>query len=264
MIRPSERELKSCCAAFYEEPMLRVLLGDVLHPGGLRTTMRLGKRLGLGPADQVLDIACGPGRSALCLTDTFGCRVTGIDYSARSVAEAKTAASDSAAGCVNFVVGDAERLPFRDEQFDAVVIECSLCLIPDKEAAVGEMRRVLESGGRIGIADLALEQPLPPIVDEMLSWVACVAGARPTEGYRRLLQEAGFVDLGLEDASWALADIVEEVGRKLFLLDVAFGLGKLSHLPVTPAEARGWLREARRWIADGITRYVLVTARRQR
>ncbi len=243
--------------------MLRALLGDVLHPGGLRTTTRLGKRLGLAASDRVLDIACGLGRSALHLTDTFGCRVTGIDYSARSVAEARTAAGGFAtAGRAQFAVGDAERLPFCDGQFDAVVIECSLCLIPDKEAAVGEMRRVLEPGGRIGIADLALEQPLPPRVDELLSWVACVAGARPTEGYRRLLQEAGFVDLRLEDASWALADIVEEVGRKLLLLDVAFGLGKLSQLPFTPAEARGWLGEARRWIADGMTRYVLATGRR--
>ncbi len=238
--------------------MLRALLGDVLHPGGLRTTTHLGRQLGLSAADRVLDIACGPGRSALHLADTFGCRVTGIDYSARSVAEARTAA----AGRASFVAGDAERLPFCDRQFDAVIIECSLCLIPDKEAAVGEMRRVLEPGGRIGIADLALEQPLPPRVDELLSWVACVAGARPSDEYRRLLQEAGFVDLGIEDASWALADIADEVGRKLFLVDVAFSLGKLSSLPVTPVEARGWLRDARRWIADGRTRYILLTGRR--
>ncbi len=96
-------------------------------------------------------------------------------------------------------------------------------------------------------------------MDELLSWVACVAGARPSEEYRRLLQEAGFVDLWIEDASWALADIAEDVGRKPFLLDVATGLGKLSDLPVTPAEARGWLNEARRWIADGKTRYALMT-----
>ncbi len=48
-------------------------------------------------------------------------------------------------------------------------------------------------------------------MDELLSWAACVAGARPSEEYRRLLQEAGFVDLRLEDASCALADMAEDV-----------------------------------------------------
>lgn len=264
MIAPSSRDhRKSCCVGFYEEPVLRAVLGDVLHPGGLPTTTQLGRLLNLEPGDRVLDVACGPGRSVAHLVDTFGCRVTGIDLSARSIAEAKLAADTSAhPGRPQFAVGDAEHIPFRDGEFDAVVIECSLCLIPDKQAAAGEMRRVLKRGGRIGVADLALEEPLPPQVDEMLAWVACVAGAKPAEGYRRLLQEAGFADLRLEDASRALADVVDEVGRKLFLLDVAVGLQKLPELPITPAEARNWLREAQRWIAERRARYVLLTGRR--
>jgi arsenite methyltransferase len=249
---------------FYEEPMLRALLGNVLHPGGLRTTTQLGRLLGIESGDRVLDIACGPGGSVVHLVDTFGCRVTGVDFSARSIAEGKTAVGASAvAGRAQFAVGDAECLPFPDGVFDVVMIECSLCLIPDKKTAAGEMRRVLRPGGRIGVADLAIEKPLPSLVDERLAWVACVAGAHPAAGYERLLKDAGFVDLRLADASWALTAIVEEVGRNVFLLDVAAGLGKLPDLPITPAEVRDWLREARRWIARGVTRYILLTGRRQ-
>ncbi len=53
--------LKSWCATCYEQPALRLLLGDALHPGGPAATVRLGRRLGLAPEMDVLDVACGPG-----------------------------------------------------------------------------------------------------------------------------------------------------------------------------------------------------------
>ncbi len=249
--------LKSWCAACYEEPALRLLLGDELHPGGPATTVGLGRRLGLTPGMDILDVACGPGRSARHLVEAFGCRVTGIDYSVRAIAEARAAVPGSP-----FVAGDAERLPFADCRCDAVVIECSLCLFPDKQAAVAEMYRVLKPGGRIGIADVALERPLPPGLDATVAWVACLAGACPTAGYRRLLEDGGFSEVSVEDASWALAALVRELGRRLLLLDVAAGLGKLSPLPISPSWARQWLTEASRWIADGSARYLFLTGRR--
>lgn len=251
-------ELKSCCARFYEAPALRLLLGGVFHPGGLRSTEQLGEWIGLRRGERVLDIACGPGRSAVHLARTFGCCVTGIDYSPRTVQEARA----SADGQVQFVAGDAERLPFGDGQFDAVVIECSLCLIPRKAIAVAGMRRVLKPGGRIGIADLALEQPLAAAARDLAAWVACLSGADTTEGYRRRLAEAGFADVTMVDATWALTDAVGQVGRALFFADVARGVGSLPDLPVTPVEVRGWLDGARRWIADGRARYAFFSGRR--
>lgn len=250
-------QLKACCAAFYEQPVLKALFGDILHPGGLRATTHLGRLLDLTPSDDVLDVACGPGRSARHHMRTFGCRVIGLDYSWRSMREAQR----SAGGSGYFLVGDGERLPFADGRFDAVTIECSLCLFSQKGAALREMYRVLKPGGRIGIADLALEQPLPSAWDHLAVWVACVAGACTTEGYRQSLRHAEFADVVVEDASWALADLAQQIGERLFLLDVASGLGKLS-LPVAPSEALAWLAEARRWIADGRARYILMTGRR--
>ncbi len=250
--------LKSCCARFYETPALRSLLAGVFHPGGLRSTERLGAWLGLTSGERVLDIACGPGRSAVHLARIFGCRVTGIDYSLQTVHEARNGAD----GQVRFIVGDAERLPFGNEMFDAVVIECSLCLIPRKVMAVAEMGRVLKPGGRIGIADIALEHALPSAVRDLAAWVACLGGALTVEGYRRLLAEAGFAEVAMADATWALTDAVGQIGRTLFLADVARGVWGIPALPVTPADLRGWLDEAQRWIIDGRARYAFFSGRR--
>lgn len=72
-------EIKACSAAFYESPMARTVIGDVLHPGGLPLTHQLGKIIGLGRGDLVLDVACGRGETATYLAGRFGCHVTGLD-----------------------------------------------------------------------------------------------------------------------------------------------------------------------------------------
>ena len=74
----SDHEVKICCATFYQSDLARVLLGDVLHPGGLALTRYLGGAIGLGPGDRVLDVACGRGASAVHLAERFGCHVTGL------------------------------------------------------------------------------------------------------------------------------------------------------------------------------------------
>lgn len=124
------------------------------------------------------------------------------------------------------------------------------------------MRRVLKRGGRIGVADLALEQPLPDGARDVAAWVACIGGAHTTAEYRRLLLDAGFADVGTMDVSWALTEAVGQTDRMLVLADVARGVGALPELPFAPAEMRGWLDEARRWIADGRARYVFLSGRR--
>ena len=57
--RKEAREIKTCYATFYQSDIIRLLLGDVLHPDGLKLTGYLGTVVGLGSEDKVLDIACG-------------------------------------------------------------------------------------------------------------------------------------------------------------------------------------------------------------
>jgi SAM-dependent methyltransferase len=251
-------QLKCCCAAFYEEPVLRRFLGNSLHPGGLRATTQLGESLDLRPGDRVLEVACGPGLSIGHLTRMFGCRMVGLDYSLRSLTEAQAQRAEEA----YFIVGDGERLPFVDGEFDAVIVECSLCLFPDKATAVGEMGRVLKPGARVGVADFALERSLPAATSNLLAWAACVTGASTTDGYCQLMSAANFREISVTDASWALTELAEKLDRMSFMLDLAHAVGGGTHLPVTSAQARDFLQEAHRWITDGLVRYIFLTGRR--
>ena len=85
--------LKACCAAVYGQEWLSLLVGESLHPGGLELTRHLGQRLRLGPADRVLDIACGTGTTSVFLAQEFGCHVTGVDYGAQQIERATAAAA---------------------------------------------------------------------------------------------------------------------------------------------------------------------------
>jgi len=188
----------------------------------------------------------------------FGCRMVGLDYSLRSITEAQAQHAEGAC----FVVGDAERLPFGDGEFDAVIVECSLCLFPDKTTAVGEIGRVLKPGARVGIADFALERSLPAATSNLPAWAACVTGASTTDGYCQLMGAANFGEIGVTDASWALTELVERLDRMSFMLDLAHAVGGVIHLPVTSAQARNFLQEAQHWITDGLVKYIFLTGRR--
>src|SRR5258708_39802803 len=151
----------------------------------MRLTERLGVLLGLDAQSRVLDLAAGRGTSALHLAREFGCQVIGVDYSARNVALAQeAAAAQGLAGRVQFARADAEHLnTLADASFDAVVCECAFCTFPNKQAAAAEIARVLVPGGHLGLSDLTRSGPLPPELDGLLAWIACIADALPIDGY---------------------------------------------------------------------------------
>src|ERR1035441_9532397 len=117
-----EQDVKRCCATFYGSDFARLLLGDSFHPGGTRLTERLGELLALTRESHVLDVASGRGTSAFHLAELFGCKVIGVDLSEENVGQTTAAAAERGlAGHVSFQLGDAERLPFSDETFDAIL-----------------------------------------------------------------------------------------------------------------------------------------------
>jgi ubiquinone/menaquinone biosynthesis C-methylase UbiE len=176
----SPTAIKQCCAAAYDSDAVKLLLGDSLHPGGLALTERLGRMLNLGPQSRVLDVAAGRGTSALTLAARFGCEVIGLDYSWRKVDAAKRDASERGLSrTVRFYCGDAERLPFADGAFDAIVCECALCTFPNKQPAAKEFARVLRPGGRFGLSDLTRQGTLPSELESFVAWIACIADAQP-------------------------------------------------------------------------------------
>lgn len=153
--RPADpAQLESCCAQTYGSDVVALLLGESYHPGGLSLTRRLATALGLRPGQRVLDVAAGPGATARLLAGEYGALVDGIDLSSAVVARARSMAQRAGLGdTARFHVGDAERIPLPDSQFDAVVCECALCTFPDKPAAAVEIARVLRVGGRVGLTE---------------------------------------------------------------------------------------------------------------
>jgi arsenite methyltransferase len=257
----SPANLKQCCAAAYDHDAVRVLVGDPLHPGGAQLTERLGRILNLGPDTRVLDVAAGRGDSALELAARFGCEVVGLDYGRRNVESARHQARERGlVDRVSFYCGDAERLPFADALFDAIVCECALCTFPDKPAAVGEFARVLTPGGRVGLSDLTRRGPLPRELEGLEAWIACVADARPIEDYRALLAGGGLkVDL-TEEHDRALIDFVERIRSRLFATEIMVGLKNVELPGIDLAIVKDIVRHALAAARAGKLGYAIVTA----
>jgi arsenite methyltransferase len=253
--------LKQCCAAAYDHDAVRILVGDALHPGGAQLTERLGRILNLGSDTRVLDVAAGRGDGALELAARFGCEVVGLDYGQRNVEAAKYRAGERGlADRVSFYCGDAERLPFSDASFDAIVCECALCTFPDKPAAVAEFARVLKSGGRVGISDLTRNGPLPRELEGVAAWIACVADARTLDEYRALLTGAGLAVGVTEEHDDALVGFVEAIRSRLFATEIMVGLKKVELPGIDLAMVKDIVRHVYAAAKSGTLGYAIVAA----
>lgn len=259
--KPTPDTLKQCCAAAYDHDAVRMLVGDVLHPGGTQLTERLGRILNLGPDARVLDVASGRGDGTLVFASRFGCQVVGVDLGRRNVeAATKEARKLGLADKAAFYCGDAERLPFADETFDAVVCECALCTFPDKPTAAAEFARVLKPGGRVGISDLTRSSLLPRELEGVAAWIACVADARPVEEYRALLAGADLAIGETEAHDGALVDFVAAIRSRLFATEIMIGLKKLELPGIDLATVKDIVRCALAAAKSGALGYAIVTA----
>lgn len=253
-------DLKACCDAVYSSDALRWLVGESLHPGGLRLTRRLTEALGLGPGDLVVDLASGTGTSAIEVARVTGADVVGIDISRANVALAAQRAVDARLPSrVSFLQGDAEALPLAAASVDAVICECALCLFPDKDAAAREIARVLRPNGRLALSDVTAEpEALPAALRSAAAWTTCAAGARPLVEIAAILERAGFAVDELEDHSESLDELVAVIETRLDLASLLRTIpGSLASRLV---DARELVRAARTAIAEGTLGYGAVYA----
>jgi ubiquinone/menaquinone biosynthesis C-methylase UbiE len=252
--------VKSCCATLYESDYVRLLLGDSFHPGGVQLTSRLGEVLQLNANARVLDVASGKGTSAIHLAETFGCTVVGVDFGQENVREAnEIAAAKGLNARVSFQQGDAERLPFDDASFDAIICECAFCTFPDKPTAASEFARVLQPGGRVGLSDLTRGAgELPKALDNLLAWVACIADAQPIDRYAEFLRGAGFDITCLEPHDEALTAMVNQMWMKLLGAEIMVGLKKIELPGVDFASAKAMANASLTAIQQGQLGYAIV------
>src|SRR5262249_58614670 len=111
-------------------------------------------------------------------------------------------------------------------------------------------------------ADLVRRAPLPPGLEDLLAWIACIADARPAEEYIRHLEVAGLELVTLEDHDEALLELVRSVRRRLLSAEVVARLKGMRLPGVDFASAREMARAAERAVLDGKLGYALILARK--
>jgi SAM-dependent methyltransferase len=105
------------------------------------------------PGDTVLELAAGPGDVGYLAASLLGedGRLISSDFSSEMVEVARRRASELGLENVEHRVIDAEEIALEDDFVDGVLCRFGLMLMPDPEAAVAEVRRVLRPGGRLAL-----------------------------------------------------------------------------------------------------------------
>jgi len=140
---------------------------------------------------RVLEIGIGSGLNLPFYSNGVQ-HVIGLDPSPRLLSMARRAARRSA---VQFVRGSAEAVPLENGSIDTVVTTWTLCSIPDASRALGEVRRVLKSGGRLVFVEHGLA-PDPKVQwwQKHLTpaWKRLGGGCHLNRAIAQLIENSGF------------------------------------------------------------------------
>jgi arsenite methyltransferase len=143
--------------------------------------------------DVVLDIGAGSGTDTL-LAATLASRGTvyGLDMTTAMLDKLRRNIEAMGSAHAHALEGNAEEIPLSAASVDVVTSNGVLNLVPDKPRAFAEIARVLKPGGRLQIADIALDNPVSDKAraDPKL-WAECVVGAVVEAQYVSMLEAAG-------------------------------------------------------------------------
>ncbi len=229
----------------------------------------------LRPGERVLDVACGTGVVTRIASQQVGDSgtVTGLDINPGMLAVARATTPDSP---INWHEESAESMSLADASFDVVLCQMGLQFVPDKHAALREMRRVLAPGGRL-ILNLPGPTPRPFTIlaaslarhvgPEAAGFVNQVFSLHDTTEIQNLIADAGFHDVSVraDTASLRLPPPAE------FLWQYAYSTPLANALAQADDERRGALESevVAKWqefVADGAlmleTRVATATARK--
>jgi arsenite methyltransferase len=122
----------------------------------------------LAPGERVVDVGSGGGIDSLIAARMVGPsgRVIGVDMTPAMLDKARSSAVAAGMTNVEFREGFGESLPVEDGWADVVISNGVLNLMPDKDAALREMARVLKPGGRLQIGDILVQKPVPQSAKE--------------------------------------------------------------------------------------------------
>jgi len=145
--------------------------------------------------NSVLDLGSGAGNDCFVARAIVGetGRVTGVDFTDAMLEKARANNAKLGFTNVEFVKGDIEAMPLADNQFDVIVSNCVLNLVPDKTKAFSEVMRVLKPGGHFCVSDVVVKGELPEkLQQDAEMYAGCVSGAIDMDKYVGIIREQGF------------------------------------------------------------------------
>jgi SAM-dependent methyltransferase len=157
----------------------------------------------LRPGEVVVDLGSGGGLDVFLAAKLVGPqgRAIGIDMTPAMLERARANAVSGGYTNVEFHQSTIDNIPLPDASVDCVISNCVLNLAPDKPAVFREIARILKSGGRLAVSDIALKGELPEaIAHSMAAYVGCIAGAMRIDDYRVGLLAAGFEHVEIVDS----------------------------------------------------------------
>jgi len=132
------------------------------------------RHAGLQPGEIVLDVGSGGGIDTILAAKRVGPsgRAIGLDVLDEMIDRARGhAVAAGVEGWTEFVRGEMEAIPLPDASVDVVISNGVINLSPRKSRVLAEMRRVLKPGGRLCVADLTVENELPPeVMNNEAAW----------------------------------------------------------------------------------------------
>ena len=190
------------------------------------------KRLQLKAGDRMLDLGCGEGRHAIAAYLETGAEVTGLDLSeddittARSrLAEAEAMGLSKRSGFCKFQRGNALSLPFNDNSFDKLICSEVLEHIPDYQAVLREIDRVLKPDGLLAIS-------VPRAWPEEICWHLSKAYYQVKGGHIRIFN------------ALQLRNEIEDLGWTRFARHWAHAL----HAPFWWLKCAFWSKKEEHWL----------------
>jgi arsenite methyltransferase len=208
-LQDKDTNASSCCGAGgCSTEVYNIMADDYTKLEGYNPDADLGLGCGLPTqfakikkSDVVIDLGSGAGNDAFIARHEAGetGKVIGIDFTPAMIEKARHNAEVRGFHNVEFRQGDIEKMPVTANIADVIVSNCVLNLVPNKDAVIKEIYRVLKPGGHFSISDIVLEGQLPKEIKEAAEMYAgCVAGAIQKQVYLELIEANGFKNIAVQ------------------------------------------------------------------
>ncbi|KAI1898360.1 hypothetical protein AGOR_G00071520 [Albula goreensis] len=176
--------------------------------GGPTTTKEFVDLLNLSPGQKVLDVGCGIGGGDFYMARTFGVEVIGMDLSSNMVEIAMERAVKENLPSVQFEVGDATKIIFKEDSFDVIYSRDTILHIDDKLDLFRHFYSWLKPGGKVLISDYCCgEKPWSPEFQEYVKQRGYILYTPPQ--YGKFLEQAGFSRVRAEDRTSQFMQVIQ-------------------------------------------------------